>query len=212
MTAKKQVAKEHYDFTSYMNRPRWNSVWNQLDEVSRLAPDSVLEVGPGSGVFRNQGQQFGLNIETVDIDPELNPDHLATVTDLPFADNHYDLVCAFQVLEHIPYEDSLKAFAEMVRVSRRHVVLSLPDARKVWRFSIDLPQRFTWQAMVNRPFRKPVAHEFDGQHYWEIGKLEHPLTRIEADFGASATLQKTYRLFENPYHRFFVFQKLTSDD
>lgn len=207
MTPQKQVDKDHYEFKRYMSRARWSSLWSQLDEVISLKPASVLEVGPGSGVFKTNAQQFGLQIETVDIDEELKPDHLGTVTDLSFADNSYDLVCAFQVLEHMPYEDSLKAFAEMVRVSKRYVVLSLPDTRKVWRLRIDLPLIFTWQTMIKRPFSKPVAHQFDGQHYWEIGKQEHPLSRIEADLGAYAKLQKSYQLYENPYHRFFVFQK-----
>ena len=205
----KQVNKEHYDFQRYMRRARWNSVWNQLHEVLSLQPASVLEVGPGPGLFKSNAQQFGLNIETVDIDPELKPDHLGSVTELPFADNSYDLVCAFQVLEHMPYADSLKAFSEMVRVSKHNVVLSLPNALKVWRLRIDLPQVFTWQAMVRRPFAKPEVHVFDGQHFWEINKQESMLDSIEADFGAHADLLRSYQLYENPYHHFFVYQKPT---
>ncbi len=203
----KQVDKEHYDFGRYLARPRWNSLWNQLDEVKRLAPESVLEIGPGPGVFKANAQVFGLNIETVDIDPELNPDHLASVTDLPFADNSYDLVCAFQVLEHMPYEETLKAFAEMVRVSRKNVVLSLPDALKVWCFRIDLPGFATHEFMMRKPFWKPVPHEFDGQHYWELNKQDHPLERVVTDLQGYAKLTRSYQLFQNPYHHFFIFEK-----
>lgn len=207
MMSKKQVNKEHYDFRRYMAQTRWNSLWSQLDEVQNLNPASVLEVGPGPGLFKSNGAQFGLNIETVDIDPELKPDHMGSVTELPFSDDTFDVVCAFQVLEHLPYEDSLTAFAEMVRVSKHHVVLSLPDVRKVWRFRIDLPGLFTLKKMTGRPFFKPEPHIFDGQHYWEISKQEHPLQRVESDFKAHAALQKSYQLYDNPYHRFMVFGK-----
>lgn len=207
MNNKKQVDKEHYDFGRYLARPRWNSLWNQLDEVSRLKPQSVLEIGPGPGVFKANAQVFGLNIETVDIDPELNPDHLAPATDLPFADNSYDLVCAFQVLEHMSYKESLKSFTEMVRVSRKNIVLSLPNARKVVALSIPMPGSAPLEFIVRWPFWKPVPHEFDGQHYWELNKQEHPLEMVSADLQRYAKLSKSYQLFQNPYHHFFIFDK-----
>lgn len=45
----KQVEKSHYDFTRYMSRARWQSLWHQLDEVLQLHPARVLELGPGGG-------------------------------------------------------------------------------------------------------------------------------------------------------------------
>ncbi|HFE37487.1 MAG TPA: class I SAM-dependent methyltransferase, partial [Gammaproteobacteria bacterium] len=133
MSETKQVNKEHYEFQRYLSKARWNSVWHQLDEVIRLQPESVLEIGPGPGVFKNMATLFGVKVETLDIDPELMPDHVGSVTALPFEDNSYDVVCAFQILEHLPYDVALRAFNEIVRVSRSHVVISLPDAKPVWR-------------------------------------------------------------------------------
>ena len=136
----KQVETAHYQFDRYMSKWRWISVWHQLDEVQRLQPTTVLEIGPGPGLFKTVGSHFGITIETLDFDPDLNPDHVGSITAIPLANASYDVVCAFQVLEHLPYELSLKAMEEMARVTRRHVVISLPDARTVWRYQFHIPR------------------------------------------------------------------------
>lgn len=126
----KQEDKSHYTFSNYIAKSRWNSFWHQIDEIQKLAPETVLELGPGPGIFKAIATHLGIKVETLDIDPELKPDHVASVTEMPFPDGSYDVVCAFQMLEHLPYNVSLKAFREMVRVSKHYVVISLPDAKK----------------------------------------------------------------------------------
>jgi len=52
-------------------------------------------------------------------------------------------------------------------------------------------------------------NNFDGQHYWEIGKAGFPLSKIVMDIqGAGFKIEKTYRLFKHPYPMFFVLHKL----
>lgn len=204
---KKQVQKDHYGFQSYMSKARWNSVWHQVDEIVKLNPMNVLEIGPGPGVFKNIAKTFGLRVETLDLDPELKPDHVGSATDMPFSDNTFDIVCAFQMLEHLPYEESLKVFNQMNRVAGRNIVISLPDAKVNWRYSFHLPKVGIINWLVPKPTFGLKAHTFDGEHYWEINKAEHPLNKILADFSSIAELLKTYRVPENPYHRFFIFKK-----
>ena len=203
----KQVDKSHYEFSRYMCKARWNSVWHQLDEVIRLNPESVLEIGPGIGLFKLVGRLYGVRVETLDIDQELEPDHIGTVTSLPFEDNSYDVVCAFQILEHLPYERSLIGLREMARVSRSKVVISLPDARPVWPYKIHIPKIGVLNLLIPRPFFKEKKHEFDGEHYWEINKRGYSLKKVISDFSSiyGMKLIKTYRVYEFPYHRFLVF-------
>jgi ubiquinone/menaquinone biosynthesis C-methylase UbiE len=116
----KQVEKSHYDFEEYIDKNRWNSMWHQLDEVSNFKPDNILEVGPGPGVFKATANiVWEGKVKTLDIDPELNPDYVESVFDMPFDNNSFDVVCAFQMLEHLPYEKSLLAFKEMSRVAKK---------------------------------------------------------------------------------------------
>lgn len=207
MNFEKQVEKGHYEFSRYMTKERWCSVWHQLDEIQKLHPERVLEIGPGSGLFKAVAATFGISVETLDLDPDLKPDHVGSATAMPFDDASYDVVCAFQMLEHLPYEASLQAFGEMARVSRRHVIISLPDARPVWRYQVHIPKFGPCDFFILRPLFKVSVHKFDGEHYWEINKRDYPLARVIADFSKHIRLIKTYRAFENPYHRFFVFER-----
>lgn len=206
MTYGKQVDSSHYGFSSYMTKGRWASIWHQLHEVHKLAPRTVLEVGPGPGIFKAVALAFGIYVDTLDIDPDLKPDYVGSATAMPFPDGTYDAVCAFQMLEHFPYEVSLQAFRELVRVSRRNIIISLPDARIAWRFLAHVPLLGPRSFLINRPRLMAPVHEFDGEHYWEINKRGYPLSRVITDFSKEAELLLTYRVSENPYHRFFVFQ------
>ena len=119
-----------------MNKERWSSIWHQIHIISQLNPKNILKIGTGNGIFKSFISSYIGNTQTLDIDPELNPDILGTAKSLPFKENSYDVVCAFQVLEHLPYDDALVSFCEMMRVNRKKVILSLPDARPVYQIHI----------------------------------------------------------------------------
>jgi hypothetical protein len=113
------------------------------------------------------------------------------------------------MLEHLPFEDSLVAFNEMVRVASEAVIISLPDAARRWPFSIYIPKLGEINFSIPRPSFRAQKHVFDGEHYWEINKLGYPLKEIIKKLcdKSAVVLNKTYRVQENPYHRFFIFQK-----
>lgn len=209
MLEKKQVDKTHYEFSRYMNKSRWASVWHQLDEVIRLNPSNVLEIGPGPGVFKQMATLFGLRVETLDLDPDLKPDYVGSATAMPFADTSYDVVCAFQVLEHVPYEKSLEIFSEMARVARKGVIISLPDAATRWPIAIHIPRLGIKWLSIPKPRLGLPDHLPDPEHYWEINKAGYSLVRLQDDLDriGSMELANTYRVDENPYHRFFIFKQ-----
>jgi len=202
----KQVNRSHYEFSSYVQKSRWMSIWHQLDEVLQLKPDQVLEVGPGPGFFKAIAMSIGIKIVTLDLDPELDPDYVVSVFNMPFEDGSFDVVCAFQMLEHLPFEESVEAFNEMTRVARKAVIISLPDARKLWPVSFYVPKFGNLCFFVPKPQFLLPKHVFDGEHYWEINKRGFPLKKIVELFAIPGwELQKTFRVHENPYHRLFIF-------
>ncbi|WP_234264213.1 class I SAM-dependent methyltransferase [Hydrogenophaga sp. NFH-34] len=192
-----------------MTKGRWASVWHQLDEVSKQHPESVLEIGPGPGIFKITAATFGLNVKTLDIDPALKPDYIGSADEIPLPDNSFDAVCAFQVLEHLPFDISMKAFQEMIRVARNSVIISLPQAGQCWPNTIAIPYIREIRFLIKNPFRKSKKHVFDGEHHWEIGKQGYELSRILDAIQLHAPSYSkitTYRVHENPYHRFFVLR------
>lgn len=209
MHSRIQVNCDHYGFSDYYHKDRWASLWHQLDECTRLRPKTVLEIGPGAGYLKQLLLLNGIVAHTVDVDLRLAPDIVADCELLPIADRSYDLVCAFQVLEHLPYEVSISAFREMSRVSGDYILLSLPNKQKRWTSIIHIPGlkklyfSLTWPKWLSR------RHFFDGQHYWELGDSDHPYARLVADLSVAgdASLIRSYRVAEHPYHHFLMFKK-----
>ena len=206
---RKQVDKSHYEFNKYVHKKRWASIWHQLDEVAKLKPESILEIGPGPGLFKAVARAIGLHIETLDLDSELSPDHIASALDIPFQDEMFDVVCAFQMLEHLPFEKSVEAFREMARVARKAIIISLPDSATRWPISVHIPCVGLICFTLPKPRLMAPYHKFDGEHYWEINKAGYPLKRVSEMLlrSASVRLQRTFRVHEHPYHRFFIFEK-----
>jgi hypothetical protein len=122
---------------------------------------------------------------------------------MPFEDNSFDVVCAFQVLEHLPYELALRGYREMRKVNRGNVLISLPDAKLVSRYAGYIPKFGNIDRLWARPFARLKKHEFNGEHHWEINKRDYPLERSMSDLRSDNTQIRTYRVKENPYHRFF---------
>ncbi len=123
---------------------------------------------------------------------------------MPFADNSFDVVACFEVLEHLLYEKFHTALSEIYRVSKSYAILSLPDMGRVLALSLYIPLVGTIKKLIPLPrFGKKDIH-----HYWEIGHKEYPLKRVVADITrVKFKVLKTYRAFEQPYHRFFILKK-----
>jgi len=205
---KPPVKLNHYLQESYDTKGRFNSYWHQINEVLALKPKKVLEIGIGNGFVTRYLRERRLDVTSLDIVRELKPDVVGSVLSIPFANKSFDLVACYEVLEHLPYIDFTKGLKEIHRVSQKHVILSLPDHTVVYRFNIELPRINPIKKLIPRIFPRPADHEFDGQHYWIIGKRHYPLKKIESDINqAGFEITKTYRPFEFPYHRFFILRK-----
>ena len=119
----------------------------RVDEAAAgLAPSSVLDVGCGEGVVTERLAQLLAPAEVLGVDADeahlseewrkRTAPNLSFATgsayELPFADGSFDLVCAIEVLEHL--ERPRDALAEMSRVARRALLLSVPNEPS-WRVS-----------------------------------------------------------------------------
>jgi hypothetical protein len=206
---KPQVEPHHYYNESYDSKGRFASYYHQINEIITRRPKTVLEVGIGNRLVSNYLKMRGINVITLDIDPRLRPDVAGSVLNMPFTDNSFEVVACYEVLEHLPYADFPKALSEIHRVSNRYAILSLPDSTRAYRLDIQIPKVGELKKLIQLPRLKPPVHEFDGEHYWEIGKAGYPLWKIMMEIqNAKFKVERTYRIFEMPYHRFFALEKL----
>jgi 2-polyprenyl-3-methyl-5-hydroxy-6-metoxy-1,4-benzoquinol methylase len=117
---------------------RWvanlEKLFDQVAQDPTGAPKQVLEVGCGEGVIADKlHQRFG-DVAALDLpDAGLRqwwgdrpgPRYLhADAHHLPFADKQFDLVVSVEVLEHLT--DPAQGLAELARVTRRHLIVSVP--------------------------------------------------------------------------------------
>lgn len=206
-----QVEDPNYLTMPYLSRERWISFWYQLMEVTETKPETVLEIGPGPGIVIRAIRDFGVFGVTVDIDSRLRPTVVADITKLPFEDKSFDCVLAAEVLEHIPFIEVSKALEELARVSRKSIVITLPH---YWRFSPSIALKiFPFVPRVQKVFPISVfapKHQFDGQHYWEIGKKETPISKVRQMLSTidGFKLTRDYLIEENPFHHLFVLTKV----
>ncbi|MEO8772232.1 MAG: class I SAM-dependent methyltransferase [Ferruginibacter sp.] len=99
----------------------------------------VLNIGAAGGGSSEFLKTFG-TVVSVETEP-LFIDYLrkqnfniteASISHLPFKDNSFDLVCAFDVIEHV--EDDANAMKEMERVCKKdgNVCITVPACKSLW--------------------------------------------------------------------------------
>jgi SAM-dependent methyltransferase len=114
----------YWNNSIYKNR--FNSYQNQLIEIYNTKPKTVLEIGVGCKLVYNHLKEIGIKVTSLDINKNLKPDYIGDIRKLPFKNNSFDTVCAFEVLEHIPFNDFEKSLKELKRVSKKNIIISIP--------------------------------------------------------------------------------------
>lgn len=209
-----QVQPSHYFRAKYITLERFINYFYQLNAIRHINPSSILFVGVGDGQVPFFFKKSGLDVVTLDFDPALHPDQVGDVRDLPFEDNSYDLVCAFEVLEHLPWEESKVALAELARVTRTHVLISVPHRRTGVEFIFKFPYIRSMLAKDYLRFAFRIPVRFPGfatskQHYWEIDGHTTRLNTFRQVIGQHFVIIKEETPVMDMYRRFFSLRKKT---
>jgi 2-polyprenyl-3-methyl-5-hydroxy-6-metoxy-1,4-benzoquinol methylase len=117
-----------------------------LDELfTRAAPTSILDIGCGEAVLTEQwaarlgnGRVVGVDLDdpklaaewAARVRPNLELRELDVTGGLPYGEGEFSLVCATEVLEHVPEPE--RVVAEMARVASSHLLVSVPH-EPLWR-------------------------------------------------------------------------------
>ena len=215
---KVQVAEgsKYYKQAQYDSLERFISYYHQIDETRKLSPTSVLEIGIGSDVTSSYLKSLDIKVTTCDFDANVGADVVADVRQIPLPDESFDLVMAYQILEHIPFEDFDKALAELCRISKKNVIISLPFRSSYFELVIKMPfiRTLFKRNFFDFTFRKAIkfpGFQKSGQHYWEIDPGEYKLKIVREKINKHFNILKELSPILNKYHYFFVLEKKDHD-
>jgi len=130
----------HYCSKGYYEQDTlWGTQLNEREQarikgVLKLLPPkvkSILDVGCGDGRITNRlagkyPRVVGLDISEAALQHVKTEKVKASAESLPFSDRSFDLILATELLEHLPKAIYYKAIAEMKRVAKEWIVISVP--------------------------------------------------------------------------------------
>jgi ubiquinone/menaquinone biosynthesis C-methylase UbiE len=120
----------------------------RIDFISELVPKqihTVLDVGCGNGVFLSSLKTktdlilFGTDRSKSAL-KHLNTNKLlSSCESLPFNDNTFDLITSLEVIEHLPNSVYEKSLEEFCRISKKYIIISVPNDEDLEKRSIKCP-------------------------------------------------------------------------
>ena len=106
---------------------------NRLDIILKYAGKKILDAGCSSGAYvryllRKEYNAYGFDLLlSKNWEGEYrNRFKSGDLCQTPYSDKEFDTVTAFEVLEHIKDIDT--AFREIIRITRKNIIMSVPDS------------------------------------------------------------------------------------
>jgi ubiquinone/menaquinone biosynthesis C-methylase UbiE len=156
----KAYYQEYFDLerTHWWFRARSRMLYMLIASLRGTKKKNILNVGAATGATSLMLEDFG-TVTSLEYDKEcceftsskLGMEIInGSITELPFPDNHFDIVCAFDVIEHV--EDHELAAKELCRVCSPEgfIVATVPAYRFLWSHHDE----------VNQHMRRYTLNEF----------------------------------------------------
>jgi hypothetical protein len=197
---------EAYCSDQYFEMPQLFSFAHQLQFIRSMRPESVIEVGVGNGFVSTFLRKTGVSVTTADINPALNPDICAPLSEVASHLNaSHDLVICCEVLEHMPLDQLDQNLDHLLNLGDR-LFLTLPNSFRTIGFSIStLVPKFgnhIFDFNLTLPFKHNII---GGPHFWEVGfNTECSRNSIIKKLKQRYSKVRSGRFKLNPYHIWFV--------
>ncbi len=142
---------EYYEFDGHWNsQSKVNLELDRIKQTSKIIPldvESVADVGCGNGIFINYlKSKFKLK-KVIAIDNSnaalkyVKTNKLkADISNLPINNNQYDLSVALEVIEHLDNNTYKIALKELSRISKKYIIISVPNEENLTNNFITCPQ------------------------------------------------------------------------
>lgn len=210
-----QVSSNMY-YERYDNLDRFISYYHQIEAVRPFKGARILEVGIGNKTVTNYLRQHRYDITTCDFDKDLYPDNIADIRSLPFEDGSFDAILAYEIMEHIPFNDVPKALMEFARCTSNYVVMSVPYSAAVFELhtNLRLPRMSgKWHFALRLPyFMKRISiGGRNKEHYWELGRRSYSKKAFRVILRRCFDIEHEYSAPYDTYHYYFILKKRTTD-
>jgi ubiquinone/menaquinone biosynthesis C-methylase UbiE len=170
----------------WQNYDAGNAIQQKIAYIREKIPydvSTILDVGCGNGKITNQlldkWQVTGLDISAAALEHVLTPHVQASATHIPFPDQSFDLVISSEMLEHLDDETLTQALQEMQRVSKKYLLLSVPNDELLPKNHLFCPQCQTvfhsWQHLQSfdqARFAALLSPRFYLKSYQVLGERE----------------------------------------
>lgn len=193
---------KHY-YEGYDTLTRFVSYYYQTKLVKDLKPSTVLEIGVGNKTVTNYLTQNGHSVKTCDVNPSLQPDIVCDIRELDV--KGFDAVIAYEVLEHLPFDDVGKALANLAKASKKYVIISVPYCSLYLDVVFKVPFRHCFDLFLRLPL--PLKINPLGQHQWEIGRRGYPLRKVRALLQEHFIIKQEIRSIIDAGKYYFVMEK-----
>ena len=129
----------------YDDPQKWGRAYHRinLDRAKLIAQavprgvKKILDIGSGDGLVFDMLREAGHDPVAFDISSialkHIKSDKLiqGSASDLPFSSHSFDLILACEVLEHIPNIAFKAVLEEIIRISKRYVLITVPYKEKL---------------------------------------------------------------------------------
>ena len=165
-------------FNRLVGQCQLESFQRALAHVGELAGRRVLDVGCGIGRWTHQLIQRGAHVTGVDIAPDAVKTTrgccptvhacVMSATSLGFPDETFDLVTSVTVLQHLPYQDQMRAVTELCRCLARGGFLLLME-------------QLTWQPVEHGPRTRGQITFARSPEWWIDACAQQGCTLVASD-------------------------------
>lgn len=146
--------KQYYEIKDFWDGVPGQSDIERIKKISELIPTdvtSILDVGCGNGIFlnflneqpRKYSRLHGVDRSLTALSFVKTEKSQARIENLPFDTNEFDLITCLEVLEHLPQLVFQQALSELSRVSKKYIIVSVPNKQDLQYGQIYCPNCFT---------------------------------------------------------------------